>query len=363
MTRKYFIDNIRWICIMMLFPYHTLMIYNAFDESFYIKGKDIVGTSAFMITSYPWFMPLLFVLAGVSSAYALRKRKPAEYVKERIYKLLIPFICGLLLLVPAQTYFAERFHNGYTGGYWQQYILFFTKPTDLTGYTGGFTPAHLWFILYLFVISLIALPIMLIYKNAKRKPAFEKIPSWALPALFIVPLVMVPVLDIGGKSVGEYFAYFMLGYLLLSNDDIIQKLDKRRIPLLISSIILMAVYVILWVLWKKDIFQTHQLIWGVFMRLYGWTAILAVLGLGSHYLNFRNRVTDYLSVSSFPVYLFHQSWLVAVAYYVFSFTDNIPVQMAVIMLLTFPLTYVTYEICRRVPGVRFMFGIKAKKAG
>ena len=138
MTRKYFIDNIRWICIMMLFPYHTLMIYNAFGEGFYIKGSDIMGTSAFMIASYPWFMPLLFVLAGVSSAYALRKRKPAEYVKERIYKLLIPFICGLLLLVPAQTYFAEKFHNGYTGGYWQQYILFFTKPTDLTGYTGGF---------------------------------------------------------------------------------------------------------------------------------------------------------------------------------------------------------------------------------
>ena len=78
MTRKYFIDNIRWICIMMLFPYHTLMIYNAFDENFYIKGQDIIGTSAFMIASYPWFMPLLFVLAGVSSVYALRKRKLAD---------------------------------------------------------------------------------------------------------------------------------------------------------------------------------------------------------------------------------------------------------------------------------------------
>jgi len=34
------------------------------------------------------------------------------------------------------------FHNGYTGNCFEQYILFFTKLTDLSGYNGGFTPAH-----------------------------------------------------------------------------------------------------------------------------------------------------------------------------------------------------------------------------
>ena len=94
----------------------------------------------------------------MSSAYAPDKRTNCEYVKERIFKLLIPFVVGTLVVVPAQTYFAERFHNGYTGGYLHQYVLFFTGPTDLTGYRGGFTPAHLWFLLYLFIISVAALP-------------------------------------------------------------------------------------------------------------------------------------------------------------------------------------------------------------
>lgn len=82
-------------------------------------------------------------VAGISSCYALRKRTPREYVKERVLRLLVPLLAGVALLVPIQTYVAEVFHNGYGGGYLAQYVLFFTKPTDLTGYHGGFTPAHL----------------------------------------------------------------------------------------------------------------------------------------------------------------------------------------------------------------------------
>jgi len=115
-----------------------------------------------MLTS-PWFMPLLFVIAGISSAFALKKRTAKQFLSERFFKLFLPHVSGILIYIPIQTYFAERYHNQYTGGFFHQYILFFTKPTDLTGYTGGFTPGHLWFILFLFIISIITLPIMLKY--------------------------------------------------------------------------------------------------------------------------------------------------------------------------------------------------------
>lgn len=95
----------------------------------------------------------------------MEKRSSKEYIKERIKKLLITCISGVLLIVPIMTYFAEKFHNGYDGGYFNQYILFFTKKTDLSGFTGGFTPGHLWFLLCLFVISLIALIVVQLKKN------------------------------------------------------------------------------------------------------------------------------------------------------------------------------------------------------
>ncbi|MEY8421537.1 acyltransferase family protein [Lachnospiraceae bacterium 38-14] len=112
--------------------------------------------------------------------------KDKQFVVERIKKLVIPFVFGLLVLVPIMTYTAEVFFNGYTGTYWQQYELFFTKDTDLTGYHGGFTPAHLWFLLYLFVISLTALLIVRLQK--KRFPKFRV----GSLSYFLIILLFVP---------------------------------------------------------------------------------------------------------------------------------------------------------------------------
>ena len=360
--RKYFIDNIRWLCILMLFPYHIFRIYNSFMESFYVEGQDVIPTTGFIVATSPWFMPLLFVLAGISSAYALNAKTNKEYIKERVCKLLIPLVAGLILVVPAQTYFAERFHNGYTGGFFYQYILFFTGPTDLTGYRGGFTPAHLWFILYLFVISMAALPIMTTYKNSKRKPAPERMPLWILPLLFIFPLIMTPVLNFGGLSVGTYFAFFLLGYFILSSDAIVYKLSRLRLPMSVISTALMVMFVGLWLLSLHGIYELPSIAVYLLSAFYGWFAILTILGLGNHYLNFRNKGTDYLSASSFPVYIFHQTWIIVVAYYILSAIENIPLQMILILVISFLITYATYELCKRIPGIRFLFGIKGLKA-
>ncbi|MCL2445919.1 MAG: acyltransferase family protein [Oscillospiraceae bacterium] len=358
--RKHFIDNLRWLCILLLFPFHVFRIYNSFMEGFYVEGQDIVATTGFIVAVAPWFMPLLFVIAGVSSAYALNKRTYREYAIERVRKLLIPFLAGLLLVVPAQTFFAERFHNGFTGGYFYQYILFFTAPTDLTGYRGGFTPAHLWFILFLFVISLVALPLAAVLKKAKRKPSFERTPLWLLPLLGLLPWLMMPILNFDGMSVGMYFAYFMLGYLVLSHESLVQQLARHRFVLLTTAAFGMVLCVGAWLLQLHGMMQMPQTAMQLCFMLYGWLAVLALFGLGNRYLNFNNKVTDYLSVSAFPIYLFHQSWIVAVAYFTLMWIDSVVLQIGVILTLSVLLTYASYELFKRIPGVRFLFGIKAR---
>ena len=39
--RKHYIDNIRWLCVLLLFPFHTLRVFNA-GESFYVKGLELL---------------------------------------------------------------------------------------------------------------------------------------------------------------------------------------------------------------------------------------------------------------------------------------------------------------------------------
>jgi hypothetical protein len=329
------------------------MIYNGFGEDFYVKGSYVRILNDFIIVCSPWFMPLMFVIAGISCSYALQKRTATEFVKERFLKLFLPLLSGILLYLPAQTYFAERFHNDYTGSYLGQYLLFFTKETDLTGYSGGFTPGHLWFILYLFVISLLALPIMMLCKQKAWTIPGERLTILKVIPLFLVTLFMTPLIDISGKSLSEFFTLFMLGFFILSKDELLNRLEKNRFYLMITAILLSAIRLYFF---YHDIFP--EIVYDVYYRMVGWICILAILGIGKHILNNNNPVTRYLAKASFPVYYFHQTWLVAVAYYVFQFTPKWEVQSLFIILGSILFTFLNYEVFRRIPLTRFLFGIK-----
>jgi len=352
--RRYFIDNLRWLAVLFLFPYHCCMVYNDFGESFYVKGAEAALAGRFIVAFWPWFMPLLFTIAGISAAYALAAKGTRAYAKERVMRLLIPLLFGLLLLVPMQTYIAEVFHNGYTGGYLRQYILFFTKPTDLSGYQGGFTPAHLWFLLYLFLISMITLPLLHWYSRSKKRLPLDKLPLVALLALFIVPVFTQMILDISGKSVGEYLTYFLFGYFILSDEHVQDKLLRFRFLLLGLALSGMIVCV----LWHSAIEAYSTVLYELLYAFYAWVTILAILRLGKRYLDFSNAGTAYLSKAFFPLYIFHQQWLVLAAYFALQWFSAIPLQMAFILLASAALSFLNYELFRRIPLTRFMFGIK-----
>jgi hypothetical protein len=330
------------------------MIYNAFGDNFYIRGPEINAFNNFIWICYPWFMPLLFVIAGISTSYALKKRSVKQYVQERFFKLFIPLLFGLFLYIPAQTYFAERFHNQYEGGYLNQYLLFFTKPTDLTGYTGGFSPGHLWFIFFLFMISIISLPIMIKYNKSSHPIDGNKLTLPIIIPMFLIPLIMAPILDFGGKSVGQYLALFLLGFFILSEDTVLQRLENNRWWLFTVAVLLIILHLIIF---YKDLYS--GILFDIFHRFIMWICILAILGIGKHFLNFSNPVTAYLSKSSFPIYFFHQTWVVITAFYVFRITSNSNVQFMLIIPISILLTFLNYEIFRRIPITRFMFGIKA----
>jgi peptidoglycan/LPS O-acetylase OafA/YrhL len=356
LDRKHYIDNIRWLTILFLFPFHALIIYNNFGEDNYIKGTGNIILSNITTAIWPWFMPVLFVLAGISTVYALKKKTIKGYIIERIKKLFVPLVFGVLLICPILTYYAELYHNGYSGTYIQQYILFFTKETDLTGYTGGFTPGHLWFILYLFIVSLISLPIVY-FAASKINSIIEKMNIVILLLLFIIPLFGQFIANINGKSIGEYFCYYLIGYFVLSNDKITDKCIRYRRLLGILSMICVLVYLIL-----LNFSRANDIV-SVLGRFYGFCSTLFILGIGKMKLNFSNRVTIYLSKISFGIYLFHLPWVIIIAYYAMKFIQNIYIQAILITLLSVPFTIVSTEILRRISITRFMFGLKKSSSG
>jgi peptidoglycan/LPS O-acetylase OafA/YrhL len=99
------------------------------------------------------------------------------------------------------------------------------------------------------------------------------------------------------------------------------------------------------------------------MQLYAnvilWLGVLGVMGMGKHYLEFKNPTTLYLSAASFPIYIFHIVWINLFAYYLIGWLPGMmALQVILTMALSFVFTIATIEVVRRIKGIRFLFGIK-----
>lgn len=348
--RKHYIDNLRNMTILLLFPVHTFMIWNDFGSLFYIWQGENKFLSTCIVLINPWFMPLLFVLAGISARYALEKRSNREFIKQRINKLLIPFLAGLVVLVPVQTLYARKFFQGYTGSLWDNLCYFFTHLTDFSGYDGAFTPGHLWFILFLFLISLAALVIFRLLPYERLEVHVEKFSAYGVLLLFVPVWLMYYLGNFGGYSIGKNLALYLIGYYVLSNDKIIEKVEKH-IKLLGSLCIIVTVI-------SVTMYYTFSYYGDLWVNFVGWISILMLLVLGKNYFNKRTTFTTYFNQSSYPIYILHQSILVVLAYYVVQISENLVVQVTGICFGSFLLTVLAYHLIRGMPFVRKIIGLK-----
>ena len=355
--RKHYIDNLRWASILMLIPFHTAMAWNCWGEGNYIWFHNSRVLSSFIVSVSPWYMALLFVLAGMSARFALRRKTYKHFTLERISKLLLPMITGMISVIALMAYYADRFNYGYQGNFFSHYKVFITKLTDLTGYDGGLTPGHLWFLLYLFIISMICLGLIALQRKYYPKLNFENMSTgWIVLLGVLLPPASL-VLNIGGKSIGFYMVLYLIGYYIFSEDKIVDRIVKYRHIFLAIMLVSDAadVYMFIW----AD--HANEIINSIAMYLTCWFGILTLLGFGKNKFAQNNKTTRYLTSRSFSIYIFHFIWVVIFQFYLSKITDHTIVLFGITVLGSIIMSLITSEIIRRIPLVNFLFGIKKVK--
>lgn len=354
--RKHWIDYLRGAAIAVLIPYHAAMAWNTWSEPNYLFFGAHRGIAGIVVFFSPFLMPLLFVLAGISTKYALRKRTAAEYLRERVKKLLIPFLFGTLTVMPVMTFLAARFHQADTGSLWQHYRIFFTKFTDLTGADGGFSVGHFWFLLFLFVISVLFLLIRHIPQPFRKKTE-PRAPSMLVTVLCGIPLLPLhELLNIGGKSLPEYLYLFLLGYGLLSNDGIIAQLSRRKWLLLSLGVSVSLLNTGLFLLADQSI-PAVPVINTVTRSLAEWLMILALFGMANAFRNRTTPVTEYAAKRSFLFYFLHYLWIVLFQYW-FRESSSLLLLFLLPVAAAYAATLLSCELCIRIPVLRFLMGTK-----
>lgn len=358
--RKHFIDNLRWIDVLWLIPYHAAQAFNTWGELNYIHFSSNKAISSFIVLFSPFFMPLLFLLAGMSTRYALKKRTYGQFVIERAKRLITPLLFGILAFCPILAYIGDVTNNTYKGSFWEHYKVFFTKWTDLTGYDGGFHVGQFWFLLYLFVISLVAVGIIATEKRTFKKKNNTDNISFRVICLLAIPLpILYELLSIGGKSFAEYLYIFLIGHYFMSADKVIEKVEKYRYFTLTIGLAASLANVYMFI-WSENDFGTLNIIAKAIAE---WFMILALIGISKNRLDFKNKVSGYMLKMSFPYFSLHFVWIVLFQHwFANALSSNTLLLLIIPIICAYAATIVCSEICLRVPVLCVLIGTKSNKS-
>lgn len=376
--RRYDLDWLRVIAIILVLYFHTAMIFVEGD-SWHIKNEQLSSLwEEFNFWLSRFRMPLLFFISGVGSYFALKKRTIWKYIKERNYRLTIPLIFSIFIIVPPQIYF-ERISSGVA---YSSFFSFYPNTFSFETYPeGDFSWHHMWFVAYLFAYSVIAAPIFYFLKTIKGKQIITKLEEWlkgrmiyiiSLPTILIYALWTVKfnrtndlINDWGWFP--YWMSFFVVGYVVACSSIFWKSIEQnRKISLKIAMLLTLIINIIRW----NDIEPwTIGMKDGVIMHLYlsllpamGWMWLLTLLGYAKKYLNHSNPILAYANRGIYPFYILHQTIIVMVGYYVIQTQESMLSKYLFISTISLIGTVAVYDfLIKPFPIMRFLFGMKEEK--
>ena len=351
--RRHYIDNIRWITVTIVVIYHVIYIYNAegigggYSQ---ISNMNFQWFDGFLYLVYPWFMPILFLVAGISSRLYLEKHTNKEFIKSRTVKLLVPSTIGLFAFQFLQGYVNMYLNNAFESlGQTPKVVTYFIMVLSGTGV--------LWFIQLLWIYSLILVLIRKIEKDrllnvGAKTPVWMIIlfclPVWGAGYLFNTPVIVV-------YRIGFYFVFFILGYFVFS---------KYAVPFIILGAVLCTIFCIIYFVMKGGANYADAPVNRY--PVYAATAYfgsLAMLSGMARFGDFSNKFSEWMSKRSFGLYVFHYLGISTIAL-LSTKIWSLPVPLVYVLSLIagFIFGFGLYAIISRIPVYRWMvLGIKKRR--
>ena len=366
--RLYFIDWLRLVAVFLLFTFHSARIFDPF-ENFYVHSLETspLLTYVFIWVVSPWFMCLFFFLAGASTYFSLKFRTGSDYRKERFLRLLIPFFFGLLVLIPPQSYLGLISHSDNSPTFLSWYPHFFQlNLEDPDGYyLGGLTFGQLWFILHLFIYSVVVLPLFLYLNRESGKRWIDRLArAFTSPVVLflLIPLILVLVNEfpeIAGGNPLFYLAFFVSGFLFMADRRFTDVIDTHRRGLLFLGFVPFLFGIALNA-GRPDLAGALDVLLSAYADGFvSWFVVLAFMAYGRRILNYTNRFLRYFSEAAYPLYILHQTIIVIIGFFVLPLAVPVIAKFILIVSLSLMGSVLTYDVLvRRNRVTRFLFGMK-----
>ncbi len=368
--RRYDIDWIRVIVFDILIFWHVGLFFVSWGDQVQwdLPMKNNVQVSWLfwpMQFIRQWRLPILFVVSGIGTRFSLSSKSGVKYLKERFSRLFVPLLAGIFIVIPPQIYIERLTQGTVDVSYFEYY------PSTFQGIypDGNFSWGHLWFLVYLLIMSVVALPIFLYLRNNGAplfnsfKRMIEKSPLYLY--LLVIPLIIIEItlekrfpltmaLTNDWYAISYYFICLLTGFFLANLGSSLWK-AFIKVRFLSLTIGLIASILVIWMLAKGE-----SPLWIQILKpLNVWSWILTIFGFGSRYLNRKSNILTYRNNAVYPFYILHFTIILFLGYLLMNNSMHYSLKMIIMVIGTFGLSWILYEyIIRRVALLRPLFGIK-----
>jgi hypothetical protein len=213
-------------------------------------------------------MPIFFLLSGAGSWFALGSRNSGQYLLDRVKRLLVPYyLIGFFILIPPQYYWEQLTHGRFSGDFFQFIPHYFYTQVGFRPFFLAYWSGHLWFLHYLFVISLVCLPLLIYLKSEAGRKLIVGLGGLSHRRggifLFAVPVAVVQMAlraafpqYLGWADFAYWLIFFLIGYMLPADERFTQAIKRNSWVSLIIGLV--AMELLFYLVFRRGYFDAWE---------------------------------------------------------------------------------------------------------
>ncbi|MFQ5473727.1 MAG: acyltransferase family protein [Dehalococcoidia bacterium] len=323
-----------------------------------------------MFFLHQWRLPLLFMISGAAVWFSLGRRGARGFARERLIRLGIPLIFGMLVIVPPQVYYERLFQ----GVEYSSILEFYPSIFQGAYPDGNLSWHHLWYVVYVLVYSLAALPLLWALGRPVGRRVIDVLARvLSFPGMILLALAPLVVSDVllrpnwpdthnltaDWANLTHSLILFIYGYLVCADERIWRAMDRMRWFAIGTGILLTTGYYAMRAgLVLEDVRLPPVVYWSLKnLNMLSWIAMLFAFTR-----RLCNRPSPFLSratVAVYPFYILHQTIIVIAVFYIVRLDWGVGPKFALLTLITFGGCLLAYEgVIRRWQLTRVVFGMK-----
>jgi len=387
MKRNLWIDYLRSAITVIVVAHHASLAYTTFarfDAQAYINSTHPVvddsrwiGLDIFENFNDIFFMSLMFFIGGLFLMTSISKKGRIDFIKDRFYRLFLPFILGgttLMLIAYFPSWYLAH-HNANVGEY----------VADFFG-TEEWPVGPPWFIWVLFVFNvLFALSYSLLHKiyeawGRRMTPLGNKPLPFILLAIVFTWILYVPLAMYVGpytwRGIGPfdfqlsrvlwYFGYFLAGVAIGGTDlnsGIFSSTSQLVMKWKLWVVLAILLYALLTVSAQfhfladlvKDGILKEPVAWMIYFLLYVSSCVLSCIAFITAFRSNTVRSVKWwnaLSENAYLIYLVHFIFITSTQFILLDTAVPASIKFLIVFLSSFFLSWGLSILLRRIPLIR-----------